>query len=208
METKPIRQRNQITISKGHIVAVSITTLSLSLFAGVVGFQSGRKFTDNFESNQNMSLLPDIEKQASLEALLLEIEKTDIKRSDKDFLFPDELKHENPLPLPSDPEFVVNTTGIAPSEENMVVELPEGPLPTSGWSIQVGSYPNKEEAMAQLDVWKSQGRNAYIVPASLGDELWYRLRISGFDNKAQAGDAKQILQEEHQEFDYIVVKSP
>ena len=43
MSTNSIQPSNPLIITKRHIVAVSITTLMLSLFTGIVGYQSGRK---------------------------------------------------------------------------------------------------------------------------------------------------------------------
>lgn len=55
------------------------------------------------------------------------------------------------------------------------------------FSVQVGSYPNVDEAYAILDDWKSKGYPAFVVSADIPDKgRWYRIRLGGFDSKEEA----------------------
>lgn len=216
MSSLPIQQRsniqrNQIVITKKHIVAVSMTTVFLSLFTGVIGYQSGRKHVGIEEPYSIVpSILPDVEKQKSLEALLVEIEATNRHRSDTDFMFPNELMNNTPMPTPAEPE-LVHTETVIDANDVVPMELPKisnRTIPSSGWAVQIGSYPTLEEAEQAAQEWDKKGTLPYIVSASISNEVWYRVRLAGFDSKAVAQTEKERLEQELQEFDFIVVKAP
>lgn len=209
MSTNSLQQPNPLIITKRHIVAVSITTLMLSLFTGIVGYQSGRKLHMGSEKDSVASLLPNVDEQASLEELLLEIEQTKHIRSDNDYQFVNELQKDSPISIPAEPNKITTETLVqSNSEEIEIPEVASTPLPTSGWSLQVGSYPTLDEANAESERWASQGQKPYIVTASIDGEVWYRVRLSGLTDKAQAEALNKTLQEQTNEFDYVVVRAP
>ena len=209
MSTNSIQPSNPLIITKRHIVAVSITTLMLSLFTGIVGYQSGRKLHMGSEKDSVASLLPNVDEQASLEELLLEIEQTKHIRADNDYQFVNELQKDSPISIPAQPNTITTETVIDADPEAMTIpEVASTPLPTSGWALQVGSYPTLDEANQQADTWSSNGQKPYIVTASVDGEVWYRLRLSGISDKAQAVALKNTLQEQMNEFDYVVVRAP
>lgn len=212
MSTNSIQPANPLIITKRHIIAVSITTLMLSLFTGVVGYQSGRKLHMETQDTTVASLLPNVDDQASLEELLLEIEQTKHIRSDNDYQFVNELQKNTPISIPAVPETLDNETVI--QADPGALQIPEvapnvlHTLPTTGWSIQVGSYPTLEESQVQMDRWTELGQEPYVVTASVDGEVWYRVRLSGLSDKAQAEALKETLQGQMNEFDYIVVRAP
>ena len=209
MSTNSLQPSNPLIITKRHIVAVSITTLMLSLFTGIVGYQSGRKLHMGSEKDSVVTLLPNVDEQASLEELLLEIEQTKHIRSDNDYQFVNELQKDSPISIPDQPNKITAETVINADPD--ALEIPEvatTPLPTSGWALQVGSYPTLDEANQQTDVWANQGQKPYIVTASVDGEVWYRVRLSGLSDKAQAEALNRTLQEKMNEFDYVVVRAP
>jgi hypothetical protein len=209
MSKLPIRKKNYTTITKMHIAALSLTTIFLSLLTGAIGYQAGKKSIPLPENENTSSMLPNVDKQATLEALLHEIDQAQRQGSDNDYLFPAELLKEEPLPMPAPPPTVDVTTNISPSPEKMELpELPQQSLPTSGWSIQVGSYPNIEEAQSKLATLKEEYPKAYTVTASIEGDTWYRVRIAGYPTKAKAMDKKKSLEVQNQEFDYLVFKTP
>ncbi len=208
MSTHSVQNPNPLIITKRHIVAVSITTLMLSLFTGVVGYQSGRKLHTGSE-NASASLLPNVEEQASLEELLMEIEQSKHIRADSDYQFVYELQKNTPISIPEKPTTIQTETVV--ESDPAALEVPEvvqNPLPTSGWAIQVGSYPSVEEAQAEVVVWSERGQKPYVVTASVDGEVWYRVRLSGLSDKAQAAALQKTLQEQMNEFDYLVVHAP
>ena len=209
MSTNSIQPSNPLIITKRHIVAVSITTLMLSLFTGIVGYQSGRKLHMGSEKDMVASLLPNVDEQASLEELLLEIEQTKHIRSDNDYQFVNELQKDSPISIPAQPNTIATETVIEADMDTITIpEVASIPLPSSGWALQVGSYPTLDEANQQADTWSSNGQKPYIVTASVDGEVWYRLRLSGLSDKAQAVSLKKTLQEQMNEFDYVVVRAP
>lgn len=57
----------------------------------------------------------------------------------------------------------------------------------SPFTIQVGSYPNPDEAHHWVSQWKQKGYPAFLVSADIpGKGRWYRVRLGGFDSKADA----------------------
>ena len=209
MSTNSLQPPNPLIITKRHIIAVSITTLMLSLFTGIVGYQSGRKLHMGTEKERGVTLLPNVDEQASLEELLLEIEQTKHIRSDNDYQFVNELQKDSPISIPVQPNKVTTETIIHADPEALEIpEVASNPLPTTGWALQVGSYPTLDEATQQTDTWSSQGQKPYIVTASVDGEVWYRVRLAGLSDKAQAETLNRTLQEKMNEFDYVVVRAP
>ena len=209
MSNLPLRKRNYITITKMHVAALSLTTVFLSLLTGAIGYQAGKKSIPIPDNDIQLSLLPNVDKQATLEALLHEIDQTQRQAADNDYLFPNELLTEEPLPIPNSPVAEDVTTNLPASEE--ALELPDLPvekLPTSGWSIQIGSYPTMEEARSKSDSIKDTYAQVYTVTASIEGDTWYRVRIAGYPTKADAESGKRQMESQHQEFDYLVFKTP
>lgn len=211
MSTNPIQRNNTLMITKRHIAAASITTLTLSLFTGVVGYQSGRQIRNGITLQPNHSLLPDVEQQQTLEALLMEVEEANNIRADHDYQFVRELQQDQPISIPEMPKTIDGATVIEANgdlDSINIEELPSTPLPTSGWAIQVASYPTLAEANEEISRWEELGQTPYVVKAAVNGDIWYRIRLSGFADKAQAENQRNTIQSQTNEFDYIVVKAP
>ena len=209
MSNLPIRKRNYTAITKMHVAALSLTTIFLSLLTGAIGYQAGKKSVPVSTNDTQLRLLPNIEKQETLEALLHEIDQAQRTGSDNDYLFPDELLTNSPLPIPQKPTAEEAVSNALPSPEEMEIsDLPKNKLPTSGWSIQVGSYPNISEATTKAESLQESHAQVYTVTASIEGETWYRVRIAGYPTKAAAMDGKRQLESQNQEFDYLVFKAP
>lgn len=55
------------------------------------------------------------------------------------------------------------------------------------YSIQVGAYPNVDEAYSKVDDWKNRGYPAFLVSADIPEKgRWYRVRLGGFNTKEEA----------------------
>jgi len=55
------------------------------------------------------------------------------------------------------------------------------------FTIQVGSFPSKDEAKGVVNRWKTRGYEAYYVSADIpGKGLWYRVRLEEFQTKGEA----------------------
>ena len=140
---------------------------------------------------------------------MLEIDQSQERAADSDYLFPEELTKDDILPLPTEPERSTETTQVASGDDEQAIpDLPSTPLPRSGWSVQVGAYPNLGEAEEHVKRIIEEGQQGYIVTASVNGDTWYRVRIAGYPTKAAAQEAKKALQIKHQEFDYFIFKAP
>lgn len=83
------------------------------------------------------------------------------------------------------PEPAVATTTVAtpPQPQAVIQTAPE----SARFAVQVGSYPNADEAHAMVSQWKAKGYSAYLTSADIPNKgRWYRVRLGGFDNKEQA----------------------
>ncbi len=118
-----------------------------------------------------------------------------------------EMLEEKQAAAPAPASAATSTLKAAPRVENAVAppqEVAPPPPPTAAalpkpepviktattnarYSIQVGSYPNPDEAHTLVDFWKQKGYDAYLVSADLPNRgRWYRVRIGGFENKDTA----------------------
>lgn len=92
----------------------------------------------------------------------------------------------------------VAQTGNAAQPATQPVTQPTPPPTESGaikikassnsqFSIQVGSYPNMNEATSRVDDWRNKGYAAFMMIADIPDRgRWYRVRIGGFSTKEDA----------------------
>ncbi len=86
----------------------------------------------------------------------------------------------------------VKTTQKAVSQPSGVVRVKSAA--GARYSIQVGSYPDLDEANQQVDRWRIKGYPAYMMIADIPDRgRWYRVRVGGFGSKNAADDYKQDL---------------
>jgi cell division septation protein DedD len=78
------------------------------------------------------------------------------------------------------------TAKTVPSESGVIrMKSPVG----SQYSIQVGSYPNMEEATVKVDDWRNKGYPSFMMIADIPDRgRWYRVRLGGFATKEDAQD--------------------
>jgi D-alanyl-D-alanine carboxypeptidase len=69
----------------------------------------------------------------------------------------------------------------------------------SGWVIQIGATPDRDQAMKLLDKAKNQGGKAlssaepFTVAVNSGSEQLYRARFGGFNNQDRAATACKVL---------------
>lgn len=57
----------------------------------------------------------------------------------------------------------------------------------SQYSIQIGSYPNMNEASEKVQEWRAKGYPSFMMIADIPDRgRWYRVRIGGFAAKEDA----------------------
>lgn len=111
---------------------------------------------------------------------------------------------------------VASTASIPAAVSNAVAHNedngdPVPPAAKTGWSIQVGAYPNAKQARERLDEAKESAAallnkaSAYTEKVSKGSTNLFRARFAGFHTEWQARRACQKLQRSH--FDCIVAKN-
>jgi len=104
----------------------------------------------------------------------------------------DMLKTTDHGPSRNSPSSIVHSP--KPPEEKPEVAVQEKPQPViatapanARYSIQVGSYPNPDEAHEVVNNWKEKGYEAYLLSADIPDKgRWYRVRLGAFDTKEEA----------------------
>jgi cell division septation protein DedD len=63
----------------------------------------------------------------------------------------------------------------------------------AGFVVQVGSYLNHDLATSMVEKYKNRGYDAFLVPAEVNGQEFYRLRIGVFDTYAEAKQVGEQL---------------
>jgi len=112
--------------------------------------------------------------------------------------------------LDPEPEPVVVEPEIEEEEEAPEPEaLPDiQDLPTTGWAIQVYSFPSALEAEAKVADLESKGFRAYRVAALVGGDTWHRVRLGPYDTQQLARKELPRLSSELGVADPLVTRAP
>ena len=209
MPSKKSKRAHEFT--RSQISALSIITLAIAVSTFALGYKAG---ASQMPSTESMStpppLLPQLDEQASLEELIRQIENADSDIRLKDYVFPEEMEAQKlPLGLSSSSELLDKTQISADKNENPPEpEITKLKLPSSGWSVQVGSFPSLEEAEESIAVLAEKNIEAYYVVALINNKNWYRVRVGGYNSKSLAEKGKSKLSTTLGGKDYIVRKAP
>ena len=88
-----------------------------------------------------------------------------------------------------------------PSIDNIIVEESISPTPSkpknkiSGYTIQIASWDNLENAIEDRDYLQSNGFNAYIKEVLVNGKEWYRVRVGENLSYNQCADLIENLRE-------------
>ena len=204
---KDVPQRHErIYITRQHLVSLSFTTLGIAILTFALGYKVGYSKEISTDSSESSLLLPDIEKQQTLESLLRQIERTEKKQENLDFSFPDENPRDIQIHIQDKQE---QSSQIVTSDEE--IEKPqfmEQDIPTTGWSVQVGSYTTLEEAQDKIKMLQTSGHQAYYIVGLVNGENWYRVRVGGFATKNTANSGKSVLERQLSDSGFIISKAP
>jgi hypothetical protein len=194
--------------SRSQISAISLITLALVVCTFALGYKAGASQPTVSMGNQT-SFLPNADEHASLEELIRQIETTDAIPA-KDYIFHEELDTQRlPLGLTTDAQYLEQTT--LHSDHNLNPPEPEITklnVPSSGWSIQVGSFPTLDEAEEYIAELSEKNINAYYVVALIDNQNWYRVRIGGYNSKSLAEKSLSSLSTQLGGKDFLVQKAP
>ena len=194
--------------SRSQIFAIGVITLALVVCTFALGYKAGST-KPAIAANHTTSILPNPDEHASLEELIREIESTNAIPA-KDYIFHEELETQRlPLGMNTDAQYLEKTT--LTSDHNLnppKPELTKLKVPTSGWSIQVGSFPSLEEAEEHIADLTEKNVEAYYVVALINNQNWYRVRVGGYNSRAIAEKSLSSLSAQLGGKDFIVQKAP
>ena len=202
------KKQERIFITKTHLLSLSFTTLSLGLLTFAIGYKMGTSQAA-VEEQIPITLLPETSSQDTLEALLREIERKEENKEAPDYSFPDENRPQPVVKSSLDKSSEVATTQLRQGDvPPPKPQFSEQELPTSGWSVQIGSYKTLEEAQEKIMDLQKNNLSAYYVIAMIRGKNWYRVRVGGFTTQKIAEDGKKALERKLGEKGYITAKAP
>ena len=194
--------------SRSQILAIGVITLALVVCTFALGYKSGSSKSAIAAPNTS-SILPNPDEHASLEELIRQIESSNTIPA-KDYIFHEELETQRlPLGMNTDAQYLEQTT--LQSDHNLNPPEPEITklkVPSSGWSIQVGSFPTLEEAEEHIADLTEKGIDAYYVVALVNSQNWYRVRIGGYNSRSIAEKSISTLSSQLGGKDFLVQKAP
>ncbi len=105
------------------------------------------------------------------------------------------------MPLDSEPP---SQSSAIDATESSVIRVKTSA--NAKYSIQVGSYPNMEEANFKIENWRSKGYPAFIMIADIPDRgRWYRVRVGGFASRDDAESYLDRLRSKEGDIEAIIV---
>lgn len=188
------RERDQIWITRNHLLALGVATTCIALLAFFLGLKLGRAHGGPDEEARPPSLTADPMGQEELEAVLRKAARA---QPENDFSFPKELPADAVTPPGSeitDPGSASSTSAAPPTEQpELSAEAPVGAVPNGGWSVQVGSYASPEEADQRITELKEQELKPYRVAALVDGQNSWRVRIGGYSSQKAAEEGVETL---------------
>jgi hypothetical protein len=199
-------QKHEFT--RSQISAIALITLALVVCTFALGYKAGAS-QSSVSITSGQSLLPNTDEHASLEELIRQIESSNTLPA-KDYIFHEELDTQRlPLGLRTDEQFLEQTKLTSDHTLNPPEpEITKLNIPTSGWSIQVGSFPTLDEAEEYIATLTEKELDSYYVIALINNQNWYRVRIGGFNSKSLAEKARTSLSAKLGGKDFLVQKAP
>lgn len=207
----------ELWLTRGHLAALGTSTVLIAVLAFMLGFKVGlRSAAATPVVAEAPSLLPAAGDRDSLEALLREVEQAQRERASAQanaaqLTFPTALRGADASmaldasPVDASAVAVVPADGDAATAPTPSTEFAP---PTSGWAIQVASYPNAAEADLQVATLREGGAQAYRVAALIDSQNWFRVRVGGFATKKDASDALPAVSAAVGAEGLIIVEAP
>lgn len=73
------------------------------------------------------------------------------------------------------------------------------------FSLQIGSYSDREQAEKALNLWQQRGFRVKLVTAQIPDKgLWYRLRLGAFQTQEEALEAQRDVMKRYRQSGQVV----
>jgi len=189
------KPRREIWITRGHLMALGTATFFIALLAFFVGMQVGRSQSDAPTISSDAALVPEVNRQDALEALLREVEAA--QAGAPPLAFNETLAQENAPTPPLEASEEISSTTEIPAKQPPPPPPPapkDAPVPKTGWSIQVASYDSVADADKRVNQLKGMSLQAYRIGALIKGRQWYRVRVGGYTTKEAAEASRLKLQ--------------
>lgn len=203
------RERDQIWITRSHLLALGVATLCIALLAFFLGLKLGRAGSGPEAAAAPPPLTADADRQAELEAVLRQAARA---KPAEDFSFPKDLPADGvtaPGPEQASPEDA-STTTVAPPVGQAIqsADAPVGKIPNGGWSVQIGVYATPTAADARMAELEQASLQPYRVAALVDGTNSWRVRLGGYKDRAEAEAALPELQKQLGLSDLSVAPAP
>lgn len=203
------RERDQIWITRSHLLALGVATLCIALLAFFLGLELGRASSGPEAAAAPPPLTADAEHQAQLEAVLRQAARA---TPTEDFSFPKDLPADGvsaPGPEQASPESASTTTVAPPAGQQVPsADAPVGKIPNGGWSVQIGVYATAEAADARMAELQQASLQPYRVAALADGANSWRVRLGGYKDRAAAEAAMPEIQKQLGISELSVVPAP
>jgi cell division septation protein DedD len=194
-------QDGEIRITQSHLAALGVAMVSSAALAFLLGMQVGKLGGVQVEVKTTAPFTPSALSQDHLEAMLREVElarSATAPSTEADLSFPKPLTGASDLTAlaegtgDKDASAEVDSQPLADSRPPAPVSL-DGDVPTTGWSVQVATTREVEVARERRDELIEAGWPAYVVSSFVDGQSWYRIRVGGFADAAEADVARAKL---------------
>lgn len=194
----PPRPRDrQVTLTRGHLYALMAMSIALASVTFFLGMQIGRREVPTVEQPATRSLVGEEARTGDLEVLLTKVEQA--RPGAQPFEFPQTLPQTVPPPMLGTEAMVPAGAAISPQN---------GTVPRSGWSIEVSTWKEAEEADQELERLVKGGLAAYRVTALIDGRPSHRVRIGGYPTEAKAMEELEAVSKATRAAEARVVQSP
>ena len=185
-------KKYEIQFTKKQIFFTVTALISSFLLAFASGILIGNKFLGNKDSSHFTSPAQDtLVKPPSSDNKPLESLKKSPPEEEKNitkFTFYDTLPKQTELPLIKEMEKgkAKKQRISSTKRSSKKVKQFDQDIVRKGYTIQLGSFQQKEKAYALQNKLKKQGYLVHVTPKKIERGIWYRVRMGNFDTPEEA----------------------
>jgi len=187
-------KKYEIQFTKKQIFFTVVALISSFLLAFASGILIGNRFLDNKKilelasSDQNALVKSQSSDNGSSESS--KNGHTEEKKNDTQFTFYETLPERSELPLAKEVKKskASQEKRISPKKGSTKrVESFNQDIVRKGYTIQLGSFQQKEKAYALKSNLKKHGYIVYVTPKTIENKgIWYRVRMGNFNSPEEA----------------------
>ncbi len=187
-------KKYEIQFTQKQIFFTVLALISSFLLAFASGILIGNRFLDN---KKNLELASSdqnaLVKSPSSDNRPSESSKnshTEEKKNDTQFTFYETLPERSELPLAKEvkkPEASQEKRIPSKNGSSKIVKQFDQDIVRKGYTIQLGSFQQKEKAYALQNKLKKHGYLVYVTPKTIENKgIWYRVRMGNFNSPEEA----------------------